>query len=76
MRYNPGDLVRIGSRSRDSVPERSWKIWEGKVGLITRSLDPSFQVVTADAGSSTYDYELLLSGEFVFFHEEELEKLT
>jgi hypothetical protein len=33
-------------------------------------------VVSADAGSSTYDYELLLSGEFVYFHEEELEKLT
>ncbi len=75
MRYNPGDLVRIGS-CRESVSKRSWEMWRGKVGVITRSLDPSFQVVSADAGSSTYDYELLLSDEFVFFHEEELEKLT
>ena len=75
MRYNPGDLVRIGS-CRDSVSQRSWEMWKGKVGVVTRSLDSTCQVVTADAGSSTYDYELLLSGEFVFFHEEELVKIS
>ena len=75
MRYNPGDLVRIGS-CRDSVSQRSWEMWKGKVGVVTRSLDSTCQVVTADAGSSTYDYELLLSGEFVFFHEEELVKVS
>ena len=74
MRYNPGDLVRIGS-CRDSASQRSWEMWKGKVGVITRSLDPGCQVVSADAGQTTYDYELLLSGEFIFFHEEELEKL-
>tara|TARA_Y100000592_G_scaffold62114_1_gene97023 strand:- start:354 stop:509 length:156 start_codon:yes stop_codon:yes gene_type:complete len=51
-------------------------MWKGKIGVVTRSLDSTCQVVSADAGSSTYDYELLLSGEFVFFHEEELEKLS
>ena len=75
MRYNPGDLVRIGS-CRDSVSQRSWEMWKGKVGVVTRSLDSTCQVVSADAGSSTYDYELLLSGEFVFFHEEELVKVS
>ena len=75
MRYNPGDLVRIGS-CRDSVSQRSWEMWKGKVGVVTRSLDSTCQVVSADAGSSTYDYELLLSGEFVFFHEEELVKIS
>jgi hypothetical protein len=74
VRYNPGDLVRIGS-CRDSTSQRSWEMWKGKVGVITRSLDPGCQVVSADAGQTTYDYELLLSGEFIFFHEEELEKL-
>ena len=75
MRYNPGDMVRIGS-CREPVSQRSWEIWRGKVGIITRSLDSGCHVVSADAGLSTYDYELLLSGELVFFHEEELEKLT
>ena len=75
MRYNPGDLVRIGS-CRDSVSQRSWEMWKGKIGVVTRSLDSTCQVVSADAGSSTYDYELLLSGEFVFFHEEELVKIS
>mgnify|MGYP003154378170 FL=1 len=75
MRYNPGDLVRIGS-CRDSVSQRSWEMWKGKIGVVTRSLDSTCQVVSADAGSSTYDYELLLSGEFVFFHEEELVKVS
>ena len=75
MRYNPGDLVRIGS-CRESVSQRSWEMWKGKIGVVTRSLDSTCQVVSADAGSSTYDYELLLSGEFVFFHEEVLEKLS
>jgi len=75
VRYNPGDLVRIGS-CRDAVSHRSWEMWKGKIGVVTRSLDSTCQVVSADAGSSTYDYELLLSGEFVFFHEEELEKLS
>ena len=51
-------------------------MWKGKIGVVTRSLDSTCQVVSADAGSATYDYELLLSGEFVFFHEEELEKLS
>ena len=50
-------------------------MWQGKIGVVTRPLDSGCQIVTADAGSSTYDYELLLNGEFVFFHEEELEKL-
>ena len=75
MRYNPGDLVKIGS-CRDSVSQRSWEMWKGKIGVVTRSLDPNYQVVSADAGSLTYDYELLLSGEFVFFHEEELVKVS
>ena len=75
MRYNPGDLVRIGS-CREPVSQRSWEMWKGKIGVVTRSLDSTCQVVTADAGSSTYDYELLLSGEFVFFHEEELVKVS
>ena len=75
MRYNPGDLVRIGS-CRESVSQRSWEMWKGKIGVVTRSLDSTCQVVSADAGSSTYDYELLLSGEFVFFHEEELVKIS
>ena len=75
MRYNPGDLVRIGS-CRESVSQRSWEMWKGKIGVVTRSLDSTCQVVSADAGSSTYDYELLLSGEFVFFHEEELVKVS
>lgn len=75
MRYNPGDLVRIGS-CRDAVSQKSWEMWKGKVGIITRSLDPACQVVSADAGLATYDYELLLSGEFVFFHEEELVKVS
>lgn len=75
MRYNPGDLVRIGS-CRDAVSQKSWEMWKGKVGIITRSLDPTCQVVSADAGLATYDYELLLSGEFVFFHEEELVKVS
>ena len=75
MRYNPGDMVRIGS-CREPVSQRSWEMWKGKIGVVTRSLDSTCQVVSADAGSSTYDYELLLSGELVFFHEEELEKLT
>jgi hypothetical protein len=51
-------------------------MWKGKIGVVTRSLDATCQVVSADAGSSTYDYELLLSGEFVFFHEEELVKVS
>lgn len=75
MRYNPGDLVRIGS-CRDAVSQRSWEMWKGKIGVVTRSLDSTCQVVSADAGSSTYDYELLLSGEFIFFHEEELVKVS
>ena len=75
MRYNPGDLVRIGS-CRGAVSQRSWETWKGKIGVVTRSLDSTCQVVSADAGSSTYDYELLLSGEFVFFHEEELVKVS
>ena len=75
MRYNPGDLVRIGS-CRDFVAHSAWSMWQGKIGVITRPLDSGCQIVTADAGSSTYDYELLLNGEFVFFHEEELEKLS
>ena len=75
MRYNPGDLVRIGS-CRDSTSQRSWEMWKGKIGVVTRSLDSTCQVVSADAGASTYDYELLLSGEFVFFHEEELVKVS
>ena len=75
MRYNPGDLVRIG-RCREPVSQRSWEMWKGKIGVVTRSLDSTCQVVSADAGSSTYDYELLLSGEFVFFHEEELVKVS
>jgi hypothetical protein len=75
VRYNPGDLVRIGS-CRDAVSQRSWEMWKGKIGVVTRSLDSTCQVVSADAGSSTYDYELLLSGEFIFFHEEELVKLS
>ena len=75
MRYNPGDLVRIGS-GREPVSQRSWEMWMGKIGVVTRSLDSTCQVVSADAGSSTYDYELLLSGEFVFFHEEELVKVS
>ncbi len=74
MRYNPGDLVRIGS-CRGAVAQSAWGMWQGKVGVITRSLDPSCQIVSADAGSAAYDYELLVSGEFIFFHEEELEKL-
>ena len=75
MGYNPGDLVRIGS-CREPVSQRSWEMWKGKIGVVTRSLDSTCQVVSADAGSSTYDYELLLSGEFVFFHEEELVKVS
>jgi hypothetical protein len=75
VRYNPGDLVRIGS-CRDAVSQRSWEMWKGKIGVVTRSLDSTCQVVSADAGSSTYDYELLLSGEFIFFHEEELVKVS
>ena len=75
MRYNPGDLVRIGS-CREPVSQRSWEMWMGKVGVVTRSLDSTCQVVSADAGASTYDYELLLSGEFVLFHEEELVKVS
>ena len=68
-------MVRIGS-CREPVSQRSWEMWKGKIGVVTRSLDSTCQVVTADAGSSTYDYELLLSGEFVFFHEEELVKVS
>jgi hypothetical protein len=49
-------------------------MWRDKVGIIVKYLDP-FTTVAADAGSSGYDYQLLLSGEFLCFHEDELEKL-
>lgn len=32
-------------------------------------------MVVADAGTGGYDYQLLLNGELVYFHETELEKL-
>jgi len=72
VRYNPGDLVKIGMCS-DHAFTSAW-MWRDKVGIIVKYLDP-FTTVAADAGSSGYDYQLLLSGEFLCFHEDELEKL-
>jgi len=73
MRYNPGDLVKIGACS-DRAYTSAW-IWRDKVGIIVRYLDP-FSMVVADAGTGGYDYQLLLNGELLCFHEDELEKLS
>jgi len=72
VRYNPGDLVKIGM-CNDRAYASAW-IWRDKVGIIVRYLDPLAMVV-ADAGTGGYEYQLLLNGELLYFHEDELERL-
>ena len=50
-------------------------MWRDKVGIIVRYLDP-FATVVADAGTGGYDYQLLLNGELLYFHENEIERLS
>ena len=73
MRYTPGDLVKIGM-SIDPTYSSAW-MWRDKVGLVIRYLDPLAMVV-ADAGTGAYDYQLLLNGELLYFHENEIERLS
>ena len=73
MRYNPGDLVKIGM-CIDSTYSSAW-MWRDKVGVIIIYLDPLAMVV-ADAGTGAYDYQLLLNGELLYFHENEIERLS
>ena len=70
MKYNPGDLVIIKSCKDYFISAQNWS-WENKAGIIVAHLD-STTLVTADAGNGGYDYQLLLDGELVYFHENEL----
>jgi len=70
MKYIPGDLVIIKSCKDYSISTKNWS-WENKVGVIITYLDSS-ALATADAGNGGYDYQLLLDGELIFFHENEL----
>ena len=42
--------------------------------VIIKSCKDSSALATADAGNGGYDYQLLLDGELIFFHENELVK--
>jgi hypothetical protein len=74
VKYNPGDLVKIGL-CMDGTPRSNTWSWKDQVGIIVQKLDAQ-AIVVADAGSGAYDYQLLLNGELLYFREEELEKLS
>ncbi len=72
MRYRPGDMVRIQMNWMSpikGIPDE----WSNGVGVIVRAFsDDDFTLIAADAGAACYDYQLLLNGQLLYFHENEL----